>query len=99
MNELKQLVGVDQDKRLIIYVSSYSSCEVVKTSELLSDIKSEYSYKTLYVRELNSYENPQADIKVNLVNAVNNKYHSGELYRRNISPYHLFFINPNKTNK
>lgn len=32
-------------------------------------------------------------------NVVNNKYYSGETYRKNIAPYQLFFINPSSTNK
>lgn len=34
-----------------------------------------------------------------VANVVNNKYYSGEVYRKNISPYHLFYVNPNSTNK
>jgi hypothetical protein len=34
-----------------------------------------------------------------VANVVNNKYYSGEVYRKNIAPYHLFFVNPNLTNK
>lgn len=34
-----------------------------------------------------------------VANVVNNKYYSGEVYRKNIAPYHLFFINPSMTNK
>lgn len=32
-------------------------------------------------------------------NVINNKYYSGETYRKNIAPYQIFFINPNFTNK
>jgi hypothetical protein len=34
-----------------------------------------------------------------VANVVNNKYYSGETYRKNIAPYHLFFVNPSSTNK
>jgi hypothetical protein len=34
-----------------------------------------------------------------VANVVNNKYYSGEVYRKNIAPYHLFYVNPNQTNK
>lgn len=34
-----------------------------------------------------------------VANVVNNRYYSGEVYRKNIAPYHLFFVNPNTTNK
>jgi hypothetical protein len=34
-----------------------------------------------------------------VANVVNNKYYSGEVYRKNIAPYHLFFVSPNLTNK
>ena len=51
------------------------------------------------MRELNAYENPETDIKIMVANVVNNKYYSGEVYRKNIAPYHLFYVNPNSTNK
>jgi hypothetical protein len=39
MSEIKQIVGVDKDKKLVVYVSSYSSCDSIDTSEPLNDIK------------------------------------------------------------
>ena len=34
-----------------------------------------------------------------VANVVNNRYYSGEVYRKNIAPYHLFFVNPTTSNK
>lgn len=80
-------------------MSSYSSCDAIDPNETLSDIKREFNYRSLYVRELNEYENPATDMKIMVANVVNNKYYSGEVYRKNIAPYHLFFVNPNLTSK
>jgi hypothetical protein len=55
MSELKQIVGVSEDKKLVVYVSSYSSCDSIDTAEPLNDIKREYNYRSLYVRELNDH--------------------------------------------
>jgi hypothetical protein len=31
LGELKQIIGIDQDKKIIVYVSSYSSCDMIDT--------------------------------------------------------------------
>ena len=53
LDELKQIIGVSLEKRVVVYVSSYSSCDAIDQNESLSDIKREYNYRSLYVRELN----------------------------------------------
>ena len=83
----------------MVYVSSYSTCEIINIKQYVNDIRKEYSYRSLYIRELNPDEDLQLDIKVMVANVVNNSYYSGEQYRKNIAPYQLFFVNKNLTNK
>lgn len=37
--EIKQILGIPNERRIIVYVSSYSSCDLIKPTEYLSDIK------------------------------------------------------------
>lgn len=50
LGELRELLGIEESKNLAVYTSSYSSCELVKQNMYLSDIKSEFNFRSLYVR-------------------------------------------------
>ena len=99
MEELKQQLGVDPKARTILYVASYTSCEAISPTEPIDEVRKEYKYRTIFLRELDPFENPEKDIKVMLGHVICNPYYSDESYRKNIVPFQLVYAKMNITNK
>ena len=51
------------------------------------------------MRELLEWEDPSSDIRLMIANVVKNSYYSTETYRKNIIPYHLYYVRRDITNK
>lgn len=99
IGELQQLLGVGPEARLILYVASYTSCEAISLKELIDDVRKEYKYRTLFLRQLDDFEQPERDLKVMLGHVICNPYYSDESYRKNIVPFQLLYIDPALTNQ
>lgn len=99
MEELKTQVAVKQDSRVMVYVASYTSCEAISLTQPIDDIRKEYKYRTIFIRELDPLENPEKDIKVMLGHVLCNPYYPDESYRKNIVPFQLVYAQVDITNK
>ena len=99
MDELKNMMGVAADSRVLLYVASYTSCEAISTKECIDDVRKEYKYRTIFLRELEAFEQPEADIRVMLGHVIPNPYYTDETYRKNIVPFQMIYATVNITNK
>lgn len=93
LNEVKKKIEKPNVK-LIAYVASYSSCDLIDESRSANDVRSEYKYRRIFVRELEEDENPDEDIKIILGNTVCHHYYKDESYRKSLVPYRLYFFKP-----
>ena len=55
MDELKEQLGVDSKARVILYVASYTSCEAISFKEQIDEVRKEYKYRTIFLRELDPF--------------------------------------------
>lgn len=76
MDDLKNVMGIPSESRVILYVASYTSCEIISNSECIDDVRKEYKYRTIFMRELEPFEQPDTDIKVMLGHVIPNHYYS-----------------------
>lgn len=99
LDELRSLLGAKADARVVLYVASYTSCEAISQKETVDEVRSEYKYRTIFIRELDPFEQPEKDIKIMLGHVICNPYYSDESYRKNIVPFQLVYVNQDITNK
>ena len=99
MNEVAKKMNLPDTARLYAYVASYASCETLGADKEAEEIRKEYKYRTIYVRELLEGQDPEKDIKVVLGNTVCHSYYSDESYRKSLISYRLYFINKELTCK
>ena len=99
MGELKELMGMPEDARVILYVASYTSSDIISSSEPIDEVSKGYRYRALFRRYLDPFEKPEKDIKVMLGHVIPNPYYSDETYRKNIVPFQLIFAQTDITNK
>ena len=97
-DEIKKKVG-NENKNLIFYVASYATCEIIDVKRSVNEVRSEYKYRTIFVRELLDEENPNEDIKVVLGNTICHTYYKDESYRKSLSQYRLHFFKKTSTLK
>ena len=76
MEELRTLMNAAPDARVMLYIASYTSCEAISTKEYIDDVRKEYKYRTIFIRELEPFEKPEEDIKVMLGHVIPNPYYS-----------------------
>jgi hypothetical protein len=97
--ELRALMGVDPQARVMLYVASYTSCEAISLKEPIDDVRKEFKYRTIFARELEPFENPEQDIKVMLGHVIPNPYYTDESYRKNIVSFQMVYAGVDITNK
>lgn len=51
LNEIKDKIQ-KPEARLISYVASYASCDIIDENRSANEVRSEYKYRTIFVREL-----------------------------------------------
>jgi hypothetical protein len=83
------------EARLVTYVASYASCDIIDQNRLANEVRSEYKYRTIFVRELEPDEHPDEDEKIILGNSICHSYYKDENYRKSLVPYRLYFVNKN----
>ena len=76
MDELRTLVNAKPDSQILLYIASYTSCEAISMKEPIDDVRKEYKYRTIFMRELEPFEKPDEDIKVMLGHVIPNPYYS-----------------------
>ena len=76
MDELRTLVNAKPDSQVLLYIASYTSCEAISMKEPIDDVRKEYKYRTIFMRELEPFEKPDEDIKVMLGHVIPNPYYS-----------------------
>ena len=99
MGELRALMNANADSNLLLYVASYTSCEAINLKEPIDDVRKEYKYRTIFMRELEPFEQPEKDMKIMLGHVIPNPYYTDETYRKNIVPFQMVYAHIDMTNK
>ena len=55
MDELRTLVNAKPDSQVLLYIASYTSCEAISMKEPIDDVRKEYKYRTIFMRELEPF--------------------------------------------
>ena len=81
------------------YVTSYSTCEIIDPTDSAEHVREEHKYRHLYVRKLLEGEDPKHDIPISLGNVICHSYYGNESYRKNVTPYRMYFLKKSLTLK
>ena len=72
---------------------------MIDPTRKLSEVRSEYKYRTIYCRDLEDEESPKDSIKITLGNTVCHTYYKDESYRKSLTPYRMYYFSPDLTLK
>lgn len=83
------------DSRLISYVASYATCEIIDEDRFANEVRSEYKYRTIFVRELEDDQQPRSadTVRFCLGHTICHSYYKDQSYRKSISQFRLYFVN------
>ena len=92
LEEVKKKLCLDPAEKLVSYVTSYSVGEPISPTETVAYVEDEHKYRHIYVRKQLPEENPAHDIPIILANVICHSHYGNETYRKNITPYRLYYL-------
>ena len=78
-------------------MASYATCEIIDESRSANEVRSEYKYRTIFIRELMEDEDPYSPdtVRFCLGHTICHSYYKDESYRKTISQFRMYFVNGN----
>ena len=73
-NQLAKKLGTN-GKKLIFYVATYATCQLIDPPRLANEVRSEYKYRSIFARELQDGQNPKTDVKIVLGHTIPHSYY------------------------